>query len=269
MWVARLPLWAGGILIRAVKVIALVPVVADPLREVPTHVVCPIAFLRGDPEYRDYFLAKRDQGIALEFYSATGWASDPYSGRLHAWSCWRFDADGFYTWSLTDTGGASSWNEYLTLKDSYSPIFLDETSVTAGKHLEAAREGVQDYEYFAMLDRAIQEASAAGVTGPEVEEARRLLATLPLSVLKAGGHETMDSGPLGRHHWLNEKIDRTLADKGRIQVLAALTALAERSGLAATCPTRTVGQGRARYRSDATCPPAPVGPALTTSAGSR
>jgi len=194
------------------------------------HVLSPnyVAFLSGDSEYRDYFLTKRDQGIALEFYSAAGRDSDPYSGRLHAWSCWRFGADGFYTWSLTDTGGASSWNEYLTLKDSYAPIFLDETSVIAGKHLEAAREGVQDYEYFAMLDRAIQEASASGVTSSEVEEARRLLATLPLSVLQAGGHATMDSGPLGRHSWLNEKIDRTLADKSRIQVLAALTALAER-----------------------------------------
>ena len=100
--------------------------------------------------------------------------------------------------------------------------------MTAGKHLEAVREGVQDYEYFAMLDRAIQEASASGVTGPEVEEARRLLATLPLSVLQAGGHEIMGSRSLGRHDWLNEKIDRTLADKGRIQVLATLKALAQR-----------------------------------------
>ncbi len=66
------------------------------------------------------------------------------------------------------------------------------------------------------------------MTGPELEEARRLLATLPLSVLKAGGHEIMDLRSLGRHDWLNEKIDRTLADKGRIQVLAALTALAGR-----------------------------------------
>ena len=41
--------------------------------------------------------------------------------------------------------------------------------MTAGKHLEAAREGVEDYEYFAMLDRAIRKASAQGRTGPAVE----------------------------------------------------------------------------------------------------
>ena len=84
--------------------------------------------------------------------------------------------------------------------------------MTAGKHLEAVREGVQDYEYFAMLDRAIQEAAQGS---PAVEEARRLLERLPASVLKAAGQET---------HWLSES-DRTLADEARIRVLAALTAL--------------------------------------------
>ena len=195
------------------------------------HVLSPnyMSFLGQGAEYRDYFLKKRDQGIALEFYSA--WLSrlfDPYAGRLNAWSCWRFGADAFYMWSLTDTGHASSWNEYLAIKDAYSPIFIDATSVTAGKHLEAAREGVQDYEYFVMLDRAIREASASGAAGPELEDARRLLDSLPLSVLEAGGHEVLDSGPLGGHHWFNEKVDRTLADEARIQVLVALTALAGR-----------------------------------------
>ena len=196
------------------------------------HVLCPnyAAFLRQGQDYRDYYLKKRDQGIGLEFYAA--WTSrvfDPYAGRLMAWTSWRFGASAIYMWSLTDTGGASSWNEYLTYKDAYSPIFIDEDSVTAGKHLEAAREGVEDYEYFAMLDRAIRKASAQGRTGPEVEEARRLLESLPASVCDAAGHGGgMDSGqPLGGFHWLNEKVDRTLADEARIRVLAALTELAE------------------------------------------
>ena len=60
-----------------------------------------------------------------------------------------------------------------------------------------------------------------------MEEARRLLEALPLRVLKAGGHEPLPEY-VARHHWLDEKVDRTLADKGRIQVLAALAALAGR-----------------------------------------
>ena len=196
------------------------------------HVLCPnyVSFLTQGQEYRDYYLKKRDQGIGLEFYAA--WTSrvfDPYAGRLMAWTSWRYGASGIYMWSLTDTGGASSWNEYLTYKDAYSPIFIDEDSVTAGKHLEAAREGVQDYEYFAMLDRAIQKASAQGRKGPEVEEARRLLESLPARVCDAAGHggEIDTSQPLSGFHWFNEKVDRTLADEARIQVLAALTELAE------------------------------------------
>ena len=101
--------------------------------------------------------------------------------------------------------------------------------MTAGKHLEAAREGVQDYEYFAMLEQAIRDASAQGITGPELEQARRLLESLPAYVCDAAGHRDGldDDKPLGGMHWLND-LDRTLADKARIQVLAALTKLAER-----------------------------------------
>ena len=84
---------------------------------------------------------------------------------------------------------------------------------------------MQDYEYFAMLDRAIQKASAQGRTGPEVEEARRLLEGLPARVCDAAGHGDA-IGP-GGFHWLNEKVDRTLADEARIQVLETLTALVE------------------------------------------
>ncbi len=197
------------------------------------HVLSPnySAFLRQGEDYRNYFLNKRDQGIALEFYAAwTGRVFDPYAGRLMAWTSWRYGAEAIYMWSFGDTAGASSWNEYLALKSAYAPLFIDKDSITAGKHLEAAREGIEDYEYFAMLDRAIQQASGEGMTGPEVEEARRLLESLPASVCDAAGHRDGldDDHPFGGMHWLNENVDRTLADEARIQVLAALTKLAER-----------------------------------------
>ena len=196
------------------------------------HVLCPHIkiFLNSSApirppaaarEYRDFFLKKREQGTVLEFYNADGPTRllDPYAYyRLAAWWSWRHGATGMHFWSLTDTGGGSSWNEYLTPRNSYAPMFLDEDSVTAGKHLEAQREGVEDYEYFVMLDRAVREASAEGVTGPEVEEARQLLGSLPASVGEAAFSY--------RTSWLDENMDRTLADKARIEVLAALTALA-------------------------------------------
>ena len=194
------------------------------------HVLSPnySAFLRQGDDYRQYFLDKRDQGISLEFYGGwTGRVFDPYAGRIMAWTCWRYGAEAIHMWSFGDTGGASSWNEYLTTSLAYSPIFIDEVSVTAGKHLEAAREGIQDYEYFVMLNRAIRNASARGITGPELDQARRLLESLPASVCDAAGHRDGldDDKPLGGFHWLID-LDRTLADKARIQVLVALVELA-------------------------------------------
>ena len=193
------------------------------------HVLSPHygSFLSQTERYRKYFQNKRDQGIALEYWNA--WSSrieDPYAGRIMAWTCWRYGAEAFHVWSFGDTGGASSWNEYLTTNAAYSPIFIDEVSVTAGKHLEAAREGIQDYEYFAMLDRAIREASARGMTGPELENARQLLESLPANVCDAAGHrEGVDDYDF---HWQNENVDRTRADEARLKVLAALTELAAR-----------------------------------------
>ncbi len=66
------------------------------------------------------------------------------------------------------------------------------------------------------------------MTGPAVEEARQLLASLPARVCDAAGHTDQldEDHPLGGLHWLNENVDRTLADEARIQVLAALTKLA-------------------------------------------
>ena len=202
------------------------------------NVLCPNyqAFLSKGEEYRNYYLEKRDQGIALEYYTATpSRIFDPYANRIMAWTCWRYGAEAFYMWSLTDTGHAASWNEYLTIKSAYSPIFIDENSVTAGKHLEAAREGVQDYENFAMLDQALQNASAQGGSGPDLENARQLLESLPARVCDAAGHRGYvdehgyaDDRPMSGFHWSNEEIDRTLADEARMQVLAALTALAGR-----------------------------------------
>ncbi|MCE2450058.1 MAG: hypothetical protein J4F35_17300 [Candidatus Latescibacteria bacterium] len=52
-----------------------------------------------------------------------------------------------------------------------------------------------------------------------------MLEGLPARVCDAAGHGDA-IGP-GGFHWLNEKVDRTLADEARIQVLETLTALVE------------------------------------------
>ena len=62
-----------------------------------------------------------------------------------------------------------------------------------------------------------------------MENARRLLETLPARICDAGGHAENPDGEvwLSGFHWSNENVDRTLADETRIQVLVVLTKLAE------------------------------------------
>jgi hypothetical protein len=142
---------------------------------------------------------------------------DPYAyHRLQAWSCWQYGASASYFWAFGDSGGGSSWNEYAARGAAFVPFFLDATSVTPGKHMEALREGVEDFEYLVMLRNRIAEGERTGARHQALERARKLLAEAPQRV----GHAPGANGFM----WAEEK-DRTLADKIRIEILEALNAL--------------------------------------------
>ncbi|MBN2311232.1 MAG: hypothetical protein JXR94_19800 [Candidatus Hydrogenedentes bacterium] len=194
---------------------------ADPEMIAACHVLCPNRprFFSADQAYRDYYIARRDQGTTLEFYSCSGPVRylDPYSyHRIQAWHCWQYEAKGSYFWAFGDNGGGSSWNEYAAPGTDYCPMFLDDTSVTAGKHMEACREGIEDYEYLAMLEAAIENAESRGVCRRRINRARAVLTQAPARVTAAA--------PVPGHPWYKE-LDRTVADAARVEILEALTAL--------------------------------------------
>jgi hypothetical protein len=87
-------------------------------------------------------------------------------------------AVGSAFWALGDTGdAASSWNGYPAVgATSYTPVYIDPTSIHTSKHYEAMREGAMDYEYLFMLKQRVREAKQAGVTGDAIDQAERLLA---------------------------------------------------------------------------------------------
>lgn len=187
-------------------------------------VLCPNRpiFLRATPSGREYYAQQQKRGAALEFYSCSGPVRllDPYCYfRLQKWDCWRYGARASYFWAFADAAGASSWNEYATKRNAYTPLFIDNETVIAGKHLEACREGIEDYEYLAMLHDKVNAAVAQGRTGAEIGQARALLQELPEQVCDAG------KSPMFR--WKNEEIDRTIADQARIRILDTLVRLGE------------------------------------------
>jgi len=186
-----------------------------------SDVLCPNLpmLISQGKKFADFYQQQRDAGRQLWFYSCSGPGKllDPYSyHRLQHWFCWKYQAKGSGFWAFGDSNGASSWNEYLTLRGAYTPVFLDETSVTPGKHMEAIREGIEDYEYLVMLQKRITELEKQGKTGGTIERAKRLLAA-------AADRVTENQTPQ-KLYWREPK-DRSRADIIRIEILEMLVKL--------------------------------------------
>lgn len=187
-------------------------------------VLCPSLsrYADGGKKAIAFYAALQAKGKDLWFYQYRGPARtlDPYYyHRLQQWHCLRRGAVGSGFWSYGDAGGVSPWNEYAIGETSYTPVYLDVDSVTDGKHWEAVREGVEDYEYFIMLRAAVLEMRSLGFEEPLVDRAERLLQDLPAQV--AGEFD------IDRIDWRVDK-DRSLADQARVRVLDLLDALRRR-----------------------------------------
>ena len=132
---------------------------------------------------------------------------DPYNYyRMQPWLCWEYGMTGSHFWALTNNGGKSSWNEYA-IEDSSTvpttPFFIDENTITSGKHMEALREGIEDYEYFVLLKNAIQIGIEDNINSEVTNQAN-----LTLAKISEVYHSSVDSTNL---LWKNN-IDRTEAD---------------------------------------------------------
>jgi hypothetical protein len=189
-------------------------------------VICPnrhSLLLEKDAKYRNAYFMQRDHGALFEFYSCSGpmHLLDPYAYlRLQAWMCWQYRSTAMHFWAFAAERSDSSWNEYTSKSagQNYTPLFIDATSVTDGKHFEACREGIEDYEYFVILKNAIVLAEKKGVADETLVQAKSMLEELPKRVLESGTPKSFS------FKW-NEKNNRTQADEARVQILEMLTTL--------------------------------------------
>ncbi len=197
----------------------------DPLIVTPelfevSHLLCPeLSNWIRSQSYRDFYSHQRDSGHELWFYSTNGLSrsQDPYSyDLLSAWFAWKLGAKGETFWAFADQGGSWGWNEYPA-SSNYSPFFISKTGVTAGKHMEAIREGVEDYEYLKILNDKVTALEAKGIVAAALTAARTLLNTAADRVI-AGRPD------LTKEFWYQPK-DRTVSEQVRYEILEALTSL--------------------------------------------
>lgn len=186
-------------------------------------VICPNLpmFEAGDQAFRDYYVAQQHAGRELWFYSCSGPAKllDPVTyNRGQFWWAIRYGAKGSFYWAFGDETGGNSWNAYLQKHTQFSPLFIDQTSVTDSKQMAGIREGVQDYEYFVMLRNRIAELEAHGVQNPLLIQAQQLLTEAPDRVIAQITPDKLE--------WQRPK-DRNTMDTVRIEVLEMLDKLSK------------------------------------------
>ncbi|MDD4537583.1 MAG: hypothetical protein PHT80_01090 [Lentisphaeria bacterium] len=179
----------------------------------------PMMLTNGEP-FKQFYIKQREAGRELWLYSCSGPAKllDPITyHRAQKWRAFEIGAKGSFYWALGCAGGqGDSWNAYTQPGTEYSPYFVAQTTVMDGKHSEAIREGVQDYEYLVMLQDRIAQLKKAGKGGANLAKAEQLLAEAPGRAL---------AGVLpGSLEWKTPK-DRSLMDQVRVEILHALAEL--------------------------------------------
>jgi len=184
-----------------------------------SDVLCPNLgiFGNGTDAHRQFYENLRQQGKTLWFYQCSGPVKtyDPYYyHRLQHWYAFKYGAVGSGFWAYADAAGTgTAWNELRAPRNAYTPVYIDETSVTDGKHFEAVREGLEDYELLKMLRDHAHALAAEG----KVERAQQARAVLQQAIddVCGEGYEP------GKIPWFIDK-DRTRADAARARLYEAL-----------------------------------------------
>jgi len=124
-------------------------------------------------------------GKAVWFYDAAGRAKTLSCLGIYRWRFWygwNLGLTGVGWWCYSHDAGVA-WQGPNPYADFFGSVYAGPgDTVVTSKRWEAAREGVEDYEYLCLLREAIAAAEARGASGPELEDARRVLREVPPAI---------------------------------------------------------------------------------------
>lgn len=202
------------------------PTYSDPTKAIPemfevADILCPNTpmMLSNGDKFKNFYINQRKAGRTLWLYSCSGPAKllDPISyHRAQKWRAFEIGALGSFYWAMGCGGGlGDSWCAYAQPGTEFSPYFVSPTSTMQGKHSEAIREGVQDFEYLTMLQNKIYQLKKEGKAKAAAKAEKTLNKAVSLAL------SNVESSSL---KWKTDK-DRSLMDKARLEVLETLEEL--------------------------------------------
>jgi len=129
----------------------------------------------------------REVGKEVWFYDASGRAKGLSCLGLYRWRFW-------YAWNMGFTGagwwayshhGPDRWEGPNRTGDFFATVYGGPRGPVSSKRWEAAREGIEDYEYLWLLRAAIEDAEIRGPVTPALRDARQLLAGAPRDIQRS------------------------------------------------------------------------------------
>ena len=99
--------------------------------------------------------------------------------RWRFWYAWQLGLTGVGWWVYAHHGGADRWDGPNPTGDYFATVYDGQRGPVSSKRWEAAREGIEDYEYLCMLRDGIRAAESRGVDDAQLAAAKRLFDELP------------------------------------------------------------------------------------------
>ena len=139
--------------------------------------------------------------------------------RIVFWMAWKYDIDGFLYWQTTHWS-TNPWENPETYPTTHGdgclfyPARKTPIEVIGSIRLQTIRDGVEDYDYFALLEGLVDRAgrSEHGIDPALLDHARQLLAIDDTLVEKPDRHLTVPGPLLERRRELGETISRLVRE---------------------------------------------------------
>lgn len=190
-----------------------------------SDIVCPyVRCLDPGSELREYYLALQAEGKILGGYSCGdgGWlrSANGYFRKM-AWQAWHSGLKYIGVWAYMSTNYQPAFWDDFRAGPTFDMIFFTADSVTPSKLLEAWREGIEDYEYFCILESLILQCEKDNRRPDVLASAKKLVKNLAGTVITDAREPAVWQRSAG------SATTDDIFDQARLQLLEAIDQLSD------------------------------------------
>jgi len=120
--------------------------------------------------------------------------------RIIPWMCWKYNVNGLLYWCVNFWHTTNPWEDPMTIREQngvgslYYPDPREESFI-GSLRLEVLRDGLEDYEYLALLARRLKEVKEKGLAGscPEAVKEAEIITAVDKRIVESMAYYTRDN----------------------------------------------------------------------------